>query len=245
MALPASCLPTWVGPIRIVGGFEPAATDSTHGEEHVNPSEFPASPPHLRAVRGDAPSAGSDPSSLLVAVATGDETAFAELYDALSGAVYGLVKRILRDPAQSEEVSQEVLLEVWRTAPRFRPDRGSAKSWILTMAHRRAVDRVRSEQASRERDDRVATGALVPAFDVVSETVANRFEADQVRRALSQLTDLQRQAIELAYYGGLTYREVAQLLDTPLGTIKTRLRDGLIRLRDAIGVDSDEPDEVG
>ncbi|WP_083441140.1 sigma-70 family RNA polymerase sigma factor [Nitriliruptor alkaliphilus] len=175
---------------------------------------------------------------LLLRVARGDQTAFGSLFDRFSGLVFGVVKRMLRDPSQSEEVAQEVLVEVWRTATRFDPDRGSAQTWILTMAHRRAIDRVRSEQASRDRTDRIGQRDQVRAFDEVAEEVELRFEHEQVRGALSALTDLQREAVELAYYGGYTYREVAELLDTPLGTIKTRMRDGLIRLRDAMGVAS-------
>lgn len=177
------------------------------------------------------------PEELLSDVAKGDQQAFAALYDRVGAQVYGLVRRVLRDPSQSEEVTQEVLLEVWRTACRFDSSRGSANGWLMTMAHRRAVDRVRSEQSSRNRDDRAATrNADAAGFDVVAEDVEIRLEQEEVRRALGGLTDLQREAIELAYYGGYTYREVAELLDTPLGTVKTRLRDGLIRLRDTIGV---------
>ncbi|MBW3657357.1 MAG: sigma-70 family RNA polymerase sigma factor [Actinobacteria bacterium] len=185
------------------------------------------------------PGGGPEPRSedeLLVAVARGDQQAFAELYDRVSGQVYGVIRRVLRDPAQSEEVAQEVLVEVWRTATRFDPDRGKATTWILVMAHRRAIDRVRSEQASRDRDERVGVRDHIRPFDEVSEEVETRFEHQQVRAALDALTELQREAVELAYYGGHTYREVAELLDAPLGTVKTRLRDGLIRLRDAMGV---------
>ncbi|MEX1163859.1 MAG: ECF RNA polymerase sigma factor SigK [Nitriliruptor sp.] len=173
---------------------------------------------------------------LMAAVARGDQAAFADLFDRFAGSVYGVVKRVVRDPSQSEEVAQEVLVEVWRTATRFDPDRGTVQTWILTMAHRRAIDRVRSEQASRDRTERIAIRDRSRAFDEVAEEVELRFEHQQVREALSALTDLQREAVELAYYGGHTYREVADLLDTPLGTVKTRMRDGLIRMRDAMGV---------
>ena len=182
----------------------------------------------------------NEPASLedlLHIVAKGEQSAFAALYDRVGTQVYGVIRRVVRDPSQSEEVTQEVLLEVWRTASRFERGRGTAMGWIMTMAHRRAVDRVRSEQASRNRDERIAVrDAGEAAFDSVAEDVEIRLEQQQVRQALTELTDLQREAIELAYYGGYTYREVAELLDTPLGTVKTRLRDGLIRLRDTIGV---------
>lgn len=172
----------------------------------------------------------------MAAVARGDQAAFGELYDRVGGTVHGVVRKVVRDPAQSEEVTQEVMVEVWRTAVRFDADKGSVRTWILTMAHRRAIDRVRSEQASRDRDDKVGARETVREFDVVAEEVERHFEHQQVRDALRELTDLQRQAVELAYYGGYTYREVAELLDTPLGTVKTRMRDGLIRLRDTLGV---------
>jgi RNA polymerase sigma-70 factor, ECF subfamily len=172
----------------------------------------------------------------LLAVARGDQAAFTALYDSLAGIVHGVIRRVLRDPSQSEEVTQEVFVEVWRTATRFDPDRGGARTWVLTMAHRRAIDRVRSEQASRDRTERVGRNEQHRDYDEVAEKVEIRLEHQQVREALSTLTDLQREAVELAYFKGYTYREVADLLDTPLGTIKTRMRDGLIRLRDALGV---------
>ncbi|MEU8675787.1 sigma-70 family RNA polymerase sigma factor [Streptomyces sp. NPDC048560] len=185
-----------------------------------------------------APSAGPDLQELLVRVARGDQQAFASVYDAVCGPVLGLVRSVLRDPAQSEEVAQEVLVEVWRTAPRFQPARGSAMNWVLTLAHRRAVDRVRSVEAAAAREHKAALLDRRPDFDEVSEQVETRLEREQVRRCLRTLSELQRQSVTLAYYQGHTYREVAELLSVPLGTIKTRLRDGLIRLRDCLGVNA-------
>jgi RNA polymerase sigma-70 factor (ECF subfamily) len=176
------------------------------------------------------------PEDLLVEVAKGSEAAFEQLYEVVAGPVFGVVRRVVRDVAQSEEVTQEVLVELWRTATRYSPELGGALNWALTLAHRRAVDRVRSAQAATNRDERVGAMSVDRPFDEVAEQVTARLEHEQVRRCLSSLTQLQRESVVLAYYGGNTYREVAGLLDTPLGTIKTRLRDGLIRLRDCLGV---------
>ncbi|MFD5078237.1 sigma-70 family RNA polymerase sigma factor [Streptomyces sp. NPDC058371] len=172
---------------------------------------------------------------LLVLVAGGDQKAFEELYGLVSGPVFGLVRRVVRDPAQSEEVAQEVLLELWRSAARFDPGRGSALSWVLTLAHRRAVDRVRSARAATERERREGQRVHRPAFDQVAEEVEAGLEREWVRRCLDRLTALQRQSVTLAYYDGYTYREVAERLSLPLGTVKTRMRDGLTRLRDCLG----------
>ncbi|MEU9095359.1 sigma-70 family RNA polymerase sigma factor [Streptomyces sp. NPDC048428] len=181
-------------------------------------------------------SAGPDLQELLGMVARGDQEAFSQVYEAVCGPVLGLVRSVLRDPAQSEEVAQEVLVEVWRTAPRFQAARGSAMNWVLTLAHHRAVDRVRSVEATTAREHKAALLDRTPAFDDVTEQVESRLEREQVRRCMRTLSELQRESVTLAYYRGLTYREVAELLSTPLGTIKTRLRDGLIRLRDCLGV---------
>jgi RNA polymerase sigma-70 factor (ECF subfamily) len=175
---------------------------------------------------------------LMVRVGRGDEAAFAEVYDHLGPLVYGIVLRVLRDPAQTEEVTQEVLVEIWRLAPRYERSKGSPKSWAATIAHRRAVDRVRSEQSVRDRAERLGRQASED-HDVVADEVQTTldvgFDRARVQRALGHLTRLQREAIELAYFGGHTYREVAVLLDTPEGTIKTRIRDGMSRLRDELG----------
>jgi RNA polymerase sigma-70 factor (ECF subfamily) len=175
---------------------------------------------------------------LLPRVAQGDQAAFAELYDQTAPRVLGLIKRLLKDHAQSEEVTQEVFLEIWQNATRFDSARGSAASWMLTMAHRRAVDRIRASQAGRDRDLKIGVRDLETDYDSVTESVEIRIEHERVERALGRLTELQRQAVKLAYYGGLSHSEVAKLLDVPIGTVKTRLRDGMIRLRDEMGVAS-------
>ena len=191
------------------------------------------------AIRGEHDGGAPGPAGaeeLLQRVAEGDQSAFAALYDATSPAVFGTVLRVLRDRAQSEEVTQEVYLEAWRTAARFDPARGSARTWLVTMAHRRAVDRVRAAQASAVRDERAGLRDQQRPYDSVSEAVEQRLEREDVRRALGSLTAVQREAVALAYYGGRTHTEIAAELRLPLGTVKTRLRDGMIRLRDALGV---------
>ncbi|MCS5732686.1 sigma-70 family RNA polymerase sigma factor [Herbiconiux daphne] len=176
--------------------------------------------------------------SLLELISRGDQEAFSELYDRTAPRVLGLVKRVLVDHAQSEEVAQEVFLEIWKTASKFESHRGSAMSWILTMSHRRAVDRVRSSQAGHDRDERIGLRDIEPEYDQVSESVEIRIEHERVKRAMAQLTELQREAISLAYYGGYSHSEIAGILSIPVGTVKTRLRDGMIRLRDELGVHS-------
>jgi RNA polymerase sigma-70 factor (ECF subfamily) len=167
-------------------------------------------------------------------VARGEEAAFDAFYDQVSSAVFGVILRVIRDPAQSEEVTQEVLLEVWRTAYRFDPGKGSPLAWVMTLSHRRAVDRVRSAQKEADRERRAATQEV--PFDEVAEAVESTLEAERVRRCLGGLTDLQRESVTLAYYRGYTYAQVADLLKVPAGTVKTRMRDALIRLRDCLGV---------
>ncbi|MCU1549781.1 MAG: polymerase subunit sigma [Glaciihabitans sp.] len=177
-------------------------------------------------------------NDLLARVADGDQEAFGQLYDEIAPRVLGLIRRLLRDSAQSEEVAQEVFLEIWQTATRYDANKGGASTWILTMAHRRAVDRVRSSQSTRVRDTRIGIRDFPTEYDSVAESVEVRLESERVQQALLRLTELQRQAISLAYYGGYSNSEVAEMLKVPIGTVKTRLRDGMIRLRDELGVAS-------
>ncbi|MFN8049897.1 MAG: ECF RNA polymerase sigma factor SigK [Acidimicrobiales bacterium] len=188
----------------------------------------------LLSRRGRSEVRGAD--ELLADAAKGDEAAFAQFYDIVVARVFGIVRSVLRDPARSEEVTQEVMLELWRTAPRYQRDLGSATTWALTIAHRRAVDRVRSEQAGRDREERHALqNPEVPEPDT-SNVVIDLLDRERVVRALAELTDTQRESIELAFFGGHSHSEVAALLELPLGTVKTRIRDGLVRLRDRLEV---------
>jgi RNA polymerase sigma-70 factor, ECF subfamily len=186
-------------------------------------------------VPDDGP-AVDEPADLLVRVASGDQAAFAALYDMLSSRVFGLIRRVLVDPSQSEEVLQEVFLEVWQSASSFAPKKGQGRSWILTIAHRRAVDRVRSSQASTDRDVRIGARDAHTPQEGVAEQVEMRIEGRRVVRALGTLPEPQREALTLAYFGGYSQSEIAALVGSPLGTIKTRMRDGLTRLREEMGV---------
>jgi RNA polymerase sigma-70 factor (ECF subfamily) len=192
---------------------------------------------HLRIAGSAEPEPAPDLNELLTRVSRGDEAAFGAVYDALGASVYGMAKRVIRDPARAEEVSQEVFIQVWQSAARFDPSRGNAKSWVLTMAHRRAVDAVRHDQAATNRENKYDWSSG-PDFDEVAETVTISLEHEQVRRCLDSLTDLQREAVNLAYYKGYTYAEVAESLSANPATVKTRMRDGLVRLRDCLGVEA-------
>jgi RNA polymerase sigma-70 factor (ECF subfamily) len=185
---------------------------------------------------GALPGTRDSNEQLLGLVAAGDRAAFARLYDATAPRLFGLARRLLVDAAQAEEVTQEVYLEIWQSAARYEPSRGSAMAWMLTLTHRRSVDRIRSAQAGKDRDMRIGIRNQEREYDQVAEAVEVRIESERVRVALAKLTELQRQAVTLAYFKGLSHTEVAELLHIPVGTVKTRLRDGMIRLRDELGV---------
>lgn len=174
---------------------------------------------------------GAELSELMAQVAAGDQLAFAELYDATSRVVFGIVLSVLRDRAQAEEVSQEVYVEAWTSAPKFDASRGSVGGWLNTIAHRRAIDRVRSAQRSSQRDQRHAEAELSLVQADTSDLVIARDEGQRVRDALLTLPEAQRTAVQLAYFEGRTHREVAEFLEVPLGTVKTRIRDAMRRLR--------------
>ncbi len=196
--------------------------------DHLQP--VPSGPP------GREDEGASDLTELLKRSARGDRAAFGELYDATAARAYGLALRVVRDPAQAEEVVQEAFLDIWRTASRFDPQRGSPAGWMLTIVHRKAVDRVRSAESSSRRESTYHHKQEPVPHDNTAEEAHASIEARRVRQALAGLTDVQREAIVLAYYGGYTHTEVATMLELPVGTAKTRIRDGLIRLRDFMGV---------
>jgi RNA polymerase sigma-70 factor (ECF subfamily) len=187
------------------------------------------SEPELRLV---SPGGPADVDDLMRRAARGDATAFEELYDELSAAVYGLARRVVRDPARAEDVTQEVFIDVWRRATRFDGERGKAKTWIMTIAHRRAVDAVRRSEAQKRQDHQGAPDEV--SHDEPGDALIEAEEHGAVRDCLETLTELQLESVRLAYFNGYTYGEVATLLDKPLPTIKTRMRDGLIRLRDCL-----------
>ena len=190
-----------------------------------------------------SPSGGSSSdrealADLLARSGRGDEGAFAAFYDATSSRAYGLALRVVRNPAHAEEVAQEAYLDAWRSSSRYDARLGSAAGWLLTIVHRKAVDRVRSVEASSRRDENWQQTSRAVDHDETAEAVEASLDAQRVRGAVATLTDVQREAVELAYFGGYTHTEVASMLDVPVGTAKTRIRDGLIRLRDSLGVGS-------
>ena len=224
-----SVAPTWTrrAAPRRSGGPPQRPGEGERHDETLSPA---------REVSGARPGGDDALDRRLASVGGGDEQAFAELYQRVAAPVFGLVSKVVRNPSQSEEVTQEVFVELWRTASRFDQERGTARAWIMTCAHRRAVDRVRSAERAARRDDLAARRDQGRPYDEVAEQVEAGLEREHVRRGLDALTELQREAVVLAYYGGYTHREISELLGVPPGTVKTRLRDGLIRLRDHLGV---------
>ncbi len=213
------------------GPLEPRSVD-------VNALELSSvEPSRPRAVEAGPTDAAAELVDLLRRSARGHEDAFTALYDRTCARIYGIVLRVLRSPDQAAEVTQEVYVEVWRQAARYAPEKGGVLAWMATMAHRRAIDRVRSVTSEKARDQRYALREATPAQDNVWTGVEQRLDAERVHRGLSTLTSIQREALLLAYFGGYTQSQVATLLELPLGTVKTRIRDGLIRLRDALGVE--------
>lgn len=177
----------------------------------------------------------SDLDVLLRGVARGDTEAFADFYDQTRARVFGLVVRVLRDPGYSEETTQEIYLQVWHNAGSYDPAVGSPLSWLMTLAHRRAVDRVRAEQSASQRESRYGAVNLDTPADHVSDSVITADEHRRVADCLGSLTDIQRECIDMAYYGGLTYRQVSERLSANLATVKSRMRDGLRALRSCLG----------
>jgi RNA polymerase sigma-70 factor (ECF subfamily) len=193
------------------------------------------------AARSQVPGREAEAAHLAELVARssrGHEEAFSELYDLTASRIYGLVLRVLRSADHAAEVTQEVFVEVWRQSARYAPDKGSVLAWMSTMAHRRAVDRVRSVVSEVARDEHYAVTAVVREADRVWEDVEQKLDTERVRKGMASLTAIQREALGLAYFGGYTQTQVASLLKLPLGTVKTRIRDGLIGLRDALGVEA-------
>lgn len=175
-------------------------------------------------------------AGLLARIAGGDQAAFAEFYQLTSRRVFGMARRVLIDPELSEDSTQEVFLQVWQNAAKFNPEAGSPLSWLMTISHRRAVDKVRSSQSATDREAKYGASSQDVDHDSVSAEVDSRLEAEAVVRCLETLTDTQQESVRLAYYGGLTYREVAEKLNAAVPTIKSRIRDGLIRLKTCLGV---------
>jgi RNA polymerase sigma-70 factor (ECF subfamily) len=176
-------------------------------------------------------------ADLVARAAQGQEEAFAELYDLTSSRIYGVVLRVLRSAEHAAEVCQEVYVEVWRQSARYVPEKGSVMAWMATMAHRRAVDRVRSVTSEVARDQQDAA-AGVRDIDQVWDQVEQKVDVERVRKGMALLTGIQREALNLAYFGGYTHSQVAAMLGLPLGTVKTRIRDGLIGLRNALEVEA-------
>ncbi|WP_090575911.1 ECF RNA polymerase sigma factor SigK [Arthrobacter sp. ov407] len=192
--------------------------------------------PEAAAPAGTSADINGRLGSLLELIARGDQAAFAEFYSLTSRRVFGMARRVLIDAELSEDTTQEVFLQVWQNAAKFNPAVGSPLAWLMTISHRRAVDKVRSSQSATDREAKYGASSQEIDHDSVSDEVGSRLEAEAVVRCLGTLTDTQQESVRLAYYGGLTYREVAERLNAAVPTIKSRIRDGLIRLKTCLGV---------
>ncbi|BCW46203.1 ECF RNA polymerase sigma factor SigK [Arthrobacter sp. StoSoilB5] len=199
--------------------------------------DIPNNPaPPVVETSGTATDLNSQLTGLLEMIAAGDQEAFAEFYRLTSRRVFGMARRVLIDSELSEDATQEVFIQVWQGAAKFDRAAGSPLAWLMTIAHRRAIDRVRAVQAATDREARYGAASQDLDRDVVSEEADTNFEAEAVSRCLGTLTETQRESVRLAYYGGLTYREVAEHLGAAVPTIKSRIRDGLLRLKTCLGV---------
>lgn len=197
-----------------------------------SPHSSPENPSHENASHENGPQ--DDPlRQALSHSAAGDERAFAQVYDATAGPVYGLILRVVRSPQLAAEVVQEVYLMAWQQAARFDPHRGTVLGWLCTMAHRRAVDHVRSSQRRRDREERYETELTGRPSDETWGEVEQMLDTEQVRSGLAALSARQREAVYLVYFRGMSHRDVAEHLEVPLGTAKARIRDGLLALRAA------------
>ena len=232
----------YLRPARRVAGdptLEASRPDprSTAGTLCLKVMETPNAPnPEAAAPPGTPPDVNRRLGALLEQIARGDQAAFAEFYELTSRRVFGMARRVLIDVELSEDATQEVFLQVWQNASKFNPDAGSPLAWLMTISHRRAVDKVRSSQSSTDREAKYGASSQDIDHDSVSDEVGSRLEAEAVVRCLDTLTDTQKESVRLAYYGGLTYREVAEKLNAAVPTIKSRIRDGLIRLKTCLGV---------
>ena len=217
---------------------------SNNGRLSAAQASVPEGAADADQIKRQQPGPQASLEALLAGIAAGSRDDFASFYALTSRRVYGLARRVLIDAELSEDTTQEVYLQVWTNASRFDPAVGSPLAWLLTLAHRRAVDRVRSEQSSANREARFGAAMQEPDHDNVVETVTQRLEAEAVVQCLESLTDTQRESVRLAYYGGLTYREVAEKLSAAVPTIKSRIRDGLIRLKKCLGVNADAGEQL-
>lgn len=182
---------------------------------------------------GDGQEALAD---LIRSTADGDEQAFAELYRLTARRVYGMARRVLIDAELAQDAAQEVYLQIWQNAAKFDAASGSPLAWLMTIAHRRAVDKVRSAQSSADREAKYGATSQSIEHDEVADAVSDRIDAESVVKCLATLTDTQQESVKLAYYGGLTYREVAEKLGAAVPTVKSRIRDGLLRLKSCLEV---------